>query len=239
MPPKRKQLDANEDSEDDNHVTRSNHAHAKLVGFFEEDVPENLAGTDAWTTFLKHTAALPTMAPIGQINYLTDKSISQAVNILAQDIAKKVCSGAVVRDKAVKAAREAHAAKYPDDPSPPTLGQLLPPLPTVPMDTNTMILDTSSGNPQPKRIRTQETIKGLQRKGVKGKQEDDRDEDEDEDEEADAEELRQILRGPKRIVGASKGMGYAKPVWKGDKGIVRGTDVYVILKRISRDRDNC
>ncbi|RPB18893.1 hypothetical protein L211DRAFT_853707 [Terfezia boudieri ATCC MYA-4762] len=176
MPPKRKQPDANEDSEDNNHVTRSNHTHVKLVGFFEEDVPENLyglwrrdvahiikqsgiygpqrAGTDTWTTFLKHTTALPTMAPIGQINYLTDKSISQAVNILAQDIAKKVRSGAVVRDKAVKAAREAHAAKYPDDLSPPTLEQLLLPLPTAPMDTNTMILDTSSGNPQPKRIRT-------------------------------------------------------------------------------------
>ncbi|RPB18123.1 hypothetical protein L211DRAFT_854439 [Terfezia boudieri ATCC MYA-4762] len=210
MPPKRKQPDANEDSEDDNHVIRSNHAHAKLVGFFEEDIPENLYGL--WR--------LRFSTPIGQINYLTDKSISQAVNILAQDIAKKVRSGAVVRDKAVKAAREAHAAKYLDDPSPPTFRQLLPPLLIAPMDTNTMILDTSSGNPQPKRIRTQETIKGLQRKGVKGKQEDDQDKDEDEDEEVDAEELRQTLRGPKRIVGASKGMGYAKPVLKGDKGIV-------------------
>ncbi|RPB18170.1 hypothetical protein L211DRAFT_854386 [Terfezia boudieri ATCC MYA-4762] len=178
------------------------------------------AGMDAWTTFLKHAAALPTIASIGQINYLTDKSISQAVNILAQDITKKVRSGAVIRDKVVQAVREVHVTKYPDDPSPLTLGQLLPPLPTALMDTNTMILDTLSGNPQPKRIRTQETIKGLQRKGMKGKQEDDRDENKDEDEEADAEELRQTLRGPKCIVGASKGMGYAKSMLKGDKGIV-------------------
>ncbi|KAF8421859.1 hypothetical protein EV426DRAFT_575578 [Tirmania nivea] len=147
------------------------------------------------------------MAPIGQINYLTDKSISQAVNILAQDIAKKVRSGAVIRDKAVKAIRKGHAAKYPDDPSPSTLGQLLPPLPTAP-------------NSQPKRIRTPETIKGLQRKGVKGKQEYNWDEDEDEGEEADAEEPGKTLRGPKCIVGVGKGMGYLKPVLKGGKRIV-------------------
>ncbi|RPB18503.1 hypothetical protein L211DRAFT_854067 [Terfezia boudieri ATCC MYA-4762] len=123
------------------------------------------AGTDAWTTFLKQAAALPTMAPIGQINYLTDKSLSHAVNILAQDIAKKVRSAAIIRDKAVKAARKTHAAKYPDDPSLPILG------------------------------------KALQRKGVKGKQEDDWGKDEDEDEDEDAEEPRQTLKGPKRIMG--------------------------------------
>ncbi|KAF8414542.1 hypothetical protein EV426DRAFT_579166 [Tirmania nivea] len=33
------------------------------------------------------------MAPIGQINYLTNKSVSQAVNILAQDITKKGVKG--------------------------------------------------------------------------------------------------------------------------------------------------
>ncbi|KAF8417683.1 hypothetical protein EV426DRAFT_707393 [Tirmania nivea] len=43
------------------------------------------------------------MAPIGQINYLTNKSVSQAVNMLAQDITKKVCSGVVIRNKVVKA----------------------------------------------------------------------------------------------------------------------------------------
>ncbi|KAF8416673.1 hypothetical protein EV426DRAFT_578630 [Tirmania nivea] len=138
------------------------------------------------------------MAPIGQINYLTDKSVSQAVNILAQDIAKKVRSGAVIRDKAVKAIRKGHAAKYPDDPSPPTLGQLLLPLPTAPQDTSTVMLDTSTRNSQPKRIRTPETIKGLQRKN------------EDEGEEADAEESGKTLRGPKRIVGAGKGYGISK-----------------------------
>ncbi|KAF8414795.1 hypothetical protein EV426DRAFT_579147 [Tirmania nivea] len=242
MPSKRKQPDANEDSQDDHHVIRSNHSHAKLVGFFEDEVPENLyglwrrdvaylmkqsgiyepqrAGTDAWTTFLKHAAALPTMAPISQINYLTDKSVSKAVNILAQDIAKKVRSGAVIRDKAVKAVRKGHAAKYPDDPSPPTLGQLLPPLPTAPQDTSTVMLDTSTRNSQSKRIRTPETIKGLQRKGMKGKQEYNRDEDKDEGEEADTEEPGKTLRGPKCIVGAGKGMGYLKPVLKGGKRIV-------------------
>ncbi|RPB18121.1 hypothetical protein L211DRAFT_854442, partial [Terfezia boudieri ATCC MYA-4762] len=135
------------------------------------------AGTDAWTTFLKQAAALPTMAPISQINYLTDKSLSHEVNILAQDIAKKVRSMAVIRDKAVKAAQEAHAAKYPDDPSLPILG------------------------------------KALQWK-------DDWGEDEDEDKDEDVEEPRQTLKGPKRIVGGSKGIGYLKPVLKGDKGTV-------------------
>ncbi|RPB19238.1 hypothetical protein L211DRAFT_853419 [Terfezia boudieri ATCC MYA-4762] len=127
MPPKRK-LENNEDSKDDHHVIRSNHGHAKLVGFFEEEVPENLyglrrrddahiikqdsiygpqrAGMDAWTTFLKQAVALLTIAPIGQINYLTDKSFSYAVNILAQDIAKTVHSVAVIREKAVKATLE-------------------------------------------------------------------------------------------------------------------------------------
>ncbi|RPB18732.1 hypothetical protein L211DRAFT_853844 [Terfezia boudieri ATCC MYA-4762] len=142
------------------------------------------AGTDAWTTFFKQATALPTMAPIGQINYVTNKSLSYVVNILAQDIAKKVCSTAVIRDKVVKAAREAHAAKYPDDPSLPILG------------------------------------KALQRKGMKGKQEDDWGEDENEDKDEDAEEPRQILKRPKRIVRGSKGIGYLKPVLKGDKGIV-------------------
>ncbi|RPB22975.1 hypothetical protein L211DRAFT_850010 [Terfezia boudieri ATCC MYA-4762] len=133
IPPKRK-LQDNEDSEDDHHVTQSNHGHAKLVGIFEEEVPENLV--------------------------------------------------AVIRDKAAKAAREAHAAKYPDDFSLP-------------------ILD-----------------KALQWKGVKGKQEDDWGEDKNEDEDEDAEEPRQTLKGPKRIMGGSKGIGYLKPVLKGDKGIV-------------------
>ncbi|RPB22970.1 hypothetical protein L211DRAFT_850003 [Terfezia boudieri ATCC MYA-4762] len=121
------------------------------------------------------------MAPIGQINYLTDKSLSHAVNILAQDIAKK-----------------AHAAKYPDDPSLPILG------------------------------------KALQRKGVKGKQEDDWGEDEDEDEDEDAEEPRQILKGPKCIVGGSKGIGYLKPVLKRDKGIV-GIGTKGIVLHIEED----
>jgi len=55
------------------------------------------AGTDHWSTLHHHAAGLPTMSaglptmtPRGMVNYAADKQILHAVNMLCQDIAKKV-----------------------------------------------------------------------------------------------------------------------------------------------------
>ncbi|RPB19011.1 hypothetical protein L211DRAFT_853580 [Terfezia boudieri ATCC MYA-4762] len=58
------------------------------------------------------------MAPRGKINYCTDKEIIHAVNMLCQDIAKKVRSGETACDQAISSAEAAHAAHYPRDPPP-------------------------------------------------------------------------------------------------------------------------
>ncbi|RPB22184.1 hypothetical protein L211DRAFT_850741 [Terfezia boudieri ATCC MYA-4762] len=58
------------------------------------------------------------MAPKGKINYSTDKEIIYAVNMLCQNIAKKVRSGETVRDQAISSVEAAHTAHYPRDPPP-------------------------------------------------------------------------------------------------------------------------
>ncbi|RPB18588.1 hypothetical protein L211DRAFT_853967 [Terfezia boudieri ATCC MYA-4762] len=56
------------------------------------------------------------MAPRGKINYCTHKEIIHAVNMLCQDIAKKVCSGETVRNQAISSTEAAYAIHYPRDP---------------------------------------------------------------------------------------------------------------------------
>jgi len=84
-------------------------------------------GTDRWSTLHWHAAGLPTMTPIGMINYCLDNSIVHAVNMLCQDIAKKVHNGEAARNRAIKAAKTAHAAQNPGGP-PPALADDPPPL---------------------------------------------------------------------------------------------------------------
>jgi len=67
-----------------------------------------------------HAAGLSTIAPRGIINYCSDYAIVHAVNMLCQDITKKVRNGEAARNRAIKAAKTAHAAQYPGD-SPPAL----------------------------------------------------------------------------------------------------------------------
>jgi len=61
------------------------------------------------------------------INYCSDNSIVHAVNMLCQDIAKKVRNGEAARNRAIMAAKTAHAAQYPGNP-PPALADDPPPL---------------------------------------------------------------------------------------------------------------
>ena len=70
------------------------------------------AGTDRWSTLHWHAAGLPTMAPRGMINYCSDNAIVDAVNMLCQDIAKKVRNGEAARNRAIKAHKTAYAAQY-------------------------------------------------------------------------------------------------------------------------------
>ena len=86
------------------------------------------AGTERWSTLHHHAAGLATMAPRGMINYSEESEILHAVNMLCQDIAKKVRNGESARNRAIKAAVAAHAAQYPGDPSPPALADQPAPL---------------------------------------------------------------------------------------------------------------
>jgi len=57
------------------------------------------------------------MAPRRMINYAVDFKVLHAVNMLCQDIVKKVRNGEAAWTRAIKAARTVHAASYPGDPS--------------------------------------------------------------------------------------------------------------------------
>jgi len=61
------------------------------------------------------------MAIRGMINYSEEGEILHAVNMLCQDIPKKVWNGESARNWAIKAAPAAHAPQYPGDSSPPSL----------------------------------------------------------------------------------------------------------------------
>jgi len=120
------------------------------VGFFDSDIPPSLyglwrrdvsqlieetgilgpqkAGTERWSTLHHHAASLSTMAPRGMINYYEESEMHHASNMLCQDIAKKVRNGESARNRAIKAGAAAHAAQYPDDPSPPALADQPAPL---------------------------------------------------------------------------------------------------------------
>jgi hypothetical protein len=117
MPPKKKtkKAAADEDSSSSDEPNRTSRGHAEVAGFFDENIPKSLygvwrrnvaqlmretgilgpqrAGTDRWSNLHWHAAALPTMAPRGMINYCADKGIIHAVNMLCQDIAKKLRNG--------------------------------------------------------------------------------------------------------------------------------------------------
>jgi len=86
------------------------------------------AGTERWSTLHHHAAGLGTMAPSGMINYSEESEILHAVNMLCQDIAKKVRNGELACNRAIKAAAAAHAAQYPGDLSPPALADQPAPL---------------------------------------------------------------------------------------------------------------
>ncbi|RPB18072.1 hypothetical protein L211DRAFT_854504 [Terfezia boudieri ATCC MYA-4762] len=142
MVPKKKpaKRNASADEDSDDPISHMNRGYAGVAGFFDTDIPASLyglwrrdvaqlmretgifgpqrAGTDYWSTLYWHAAGLPTIAPRGKINYCTDKEIIHAVNILCQDVAKKVCSGETARDQAISSAEAAHASHYPRDPPP-------------------------------------------------------------------------------------------------------------------------
>ncbi|RPB20865.1 hypothetical protein L211DRAFT_852040, partial [Terfezia boudieri ATCC MYA-4762] len=142
MAPKKKpaKRNASADEDSDDPISRTNRGYAGVAGFFDTDIPASLYGlwrrdvtqlmretgifgpqrasTDRWSTLHWHAASLLTMAPRGKINYCTDKEIIHTVNMLYQDIAKKVRSGETARDQAISSAEAAHAAHYPRDPPP-------------------------------------------------------------------------------------------------------------------------
>ncbi|RPB22324.1 hypothetical protein L211DRAFT_850640 [Terfezia boudieri ATCC MYA-4762] len=142
MAPKKKpaKRNASADEDSDDPISHTNRGYAGVAGFFDTDIPASLyglwrrdvaqliretgifgpqrAGTDRWSTLHWHAAGLLTMAPRGKINYCTDKEIIHAVNMLCQDIAKKVRSGETARDQVISSAEAAHAAHYPRDPPP-------------------------------------------------------------------------------------------------------------------------
>ena len=152
MPPKKKatKTPANDPSSGDEPISLTNRGYAEIVGFFDDGIPPSLYGlcrwdivqliretevlgpqkasTDRWSILHHHTAGLPTMAPRRMINYAADSKVLHAVNILCQDITKKVRNGEAAQTRAIKAARTAHAASYPGDPSPPALVEDPPPL---------------------------------------------------------------------------------------------------------------
>jgi len=103
------------------------------------------AGTDCWSILHHHTAGLPTIASCGMINYAADSKVLHAVNILCQDIAKKVRNGEAAQTRAIKAARTTHAASYLGDPSPPALAEDPPSLhPTKQIVLSTTIKTTKA-----------------------------------------------------------------------------------------------
>jgi len=152
MPPKKKatKTPANDPSSGDELISLTNRRYAEIVGFFDDSIPPSLyglwrrdvvqlitesevlepqkAGMDRWSILHHHAAGLPIIAPRGMINYAADSKVLHVVNMLCQDIAKKVRNGEAARTRARKAARTAHAASYPEDPSPPALAEDAPPL---------------------------------------------------------------------------------------------------------------
>ncbi|RPB18010.1 hypothetical protein L211DRAFT_854576 [Terfezia boudieri ATCC MYA-4762] len=142
MAPKKKpaKRNASTDKDSDDPICRMNRGYAGVAGLFDTDIPTSLyglwrrditqlmretgifrlqrAGTDCWSTLHWHAAGLPTMAPREKINYCTDKEIIHTVNMLCQDIAKKVHCRETARDQAISSAEAAHAAHYSRDPPP-------------------------------------------------------------------------------------------------------------------------
>jgi len=140
---KTKSAPGDDPSSDNEPISLTNPRYAKAVGFFDTGIPLSLyglwrrdvaqlmteteilgpqkAGMDHWFILPHDAAGLAIMAPRGMINYVADKTILHAVNILCQDIVKKVRNGKAAWTRAIKAARTAYAAQHPGDPSPPAL----------------------------------------------------------------------------------------------------------------------